>query len=252
MDIVWEDKEKNLVKAERFVKEAADGKVELLLFPEMTLTGFSMNTVKTAESNRESVRNISELAVRFNVSIGFGWVESVFGGMARNHYTVVSASGGEISDYVKIHPFSYADEDRHFVSGDSVKIFSTGGFVVSTFICYDLRFPEVFQAVSKRAQLIIVAASWPRARKDHWRTLLRARAIENQVFIAGVNCTGDKGGINYSGDTMLVDPRGNIIKESVGTEELLSAEINVSSVDKYRETFPLKRDRKNELYRSIL
>lgn len=252
MDIVWEDKERNLVKVERFVKEAADGKVELLLFPEMTLTGFSMNTAETAEEGRESVKSISELAARFNVNIGFGWAESVSGGMARNHYTVVSSAGDELSDYVKIHPFSYGEENRYFTPGDKIRVFSTGVFEISTFICYDLRFPEIFQAASSKAGLIIVAANWPAARKEHWRVLLQARAVENQAFIAGVNCVGDKGGQYYSGNTMLLDPQGNILKELDGVEDMIEAEIDMDAVKRYRETFPQKKDRKNDFYKSIL
>ncbi|MBI5563112.1 MAG: carbon-nitrogen family hydrolase [Deltaproteobacteria bacterium] len=251
LDIAWEDKEANLARAEGFAREAAGAGAGLVCFPEMTLTGFSMNIGKTAEPDRGSAGRMAEIAKGCKTAIGFGWVEA-FEGRAKNHYTVVSRTGDVLSDYVKLHPFSFANEERFFAPGDALCRFSLGGFNVSTFICYDLRFPEVFQAASREAHLIVVAANWPGARAAHWRTLLAARAIENQCYVAGVNCAGDIGAEHYSGDSMLVDPEGNIIQELSGKEGIVSAAIEVDAVKKYRASFPLKTDRRNALYKDIL
>lgn len=251
LDIAWEDKEKNLFRAEGFLEKAASEKVDLVLFPEMTLTGFSMNIARTAESDKASEKNFAALAKRHSLAIGFGWVETA-GNKARNHYTVVSSEGETLSDYVKIHPFSYADEDRFFIPGDKLSFFSIGDIEVSTFICYDLRFPEIFQAASGRAGLLVVAANWPALRKEHWRALLRARAIENQAFVAGINCVGAKGGLDYSGNTSLIDPHGNIMAELDCVEDMIIAGIDTDAVKRYRESFPQKKDRKNDFYKSIL
>lgn len=249
--IVWEDKPANLARCGRFVKDAASKGVALVLLPEMTLTGFSMNTKKTAEADEWSVKEFSRLAVEHKIAIGFGWAEAV-GEKARNHYTVVSAQGAVLSDYVKLHPFSFSGEEKHFMPGEAISGFQFAGINISTFICYDLRFPEVFQAASARAHLLIVAANWPAARKAHWRSLLVARAIENQSYVAGVNCVGEIGGQTYSGNTMLVDPEGNILHEIDGREGVIVGDIDVDAVTQYRQAFPLKADRKTAFYKSIL
>ncbi|MGI6649718.1 MAG: carbon-nitrogen family hydrolase [Bacillota bacterium] len=251
LDIAWEDKLKNQIKAKQYIKEASGVGVSLLLFPEMTLTGFSMNIDKTAEANAETLNFFKEQAIRYQINIGFGWVEAVQS-RARNHYSVVSASGVLLSDYVKIHPFSYGGESTFFDPGNKVECFKIDGVGMASFICYDLRFPEIFQAVSNNTDLIIVAANWPELRKKHWRILLKARAIENQVYIVGINCVGIKGGLTYSGNSMIIEPEGNIIGEVENREELVIADIMQDKVIVYREQFPLKSDRRVELYKSLL
>lgn len=251
LDICWEDKNKNRGKVKHFIMEAAAAGVDLLLFPEMTLTGFSMNISITADYQEESLNFFLGEAMNNLINIGFGWVEAL-GEKARNHYSIVSSDGAVLSDYVKIHPFSFAREDEYFVPGSHVTCFEMCGAGISTFICYDLRFPEVFQAVSDQTALIIVAANWPDPRKEHWITLLKARAIENQVYIAGINCVGGKGGLNYSGNSALIDPQGLVIDELKNVEGLLIADVILDNVISYRAQFPLKADRKVELYKSWL
>jgi omega-amidase len=251
LDIIWEDKLKNRIKVKQYTNEASCAGVDLLLFPEMTLTGFSMNTAKTAEANEETIDFFKKQAVINQINIGFGWVEATQS-KARNHYSVISSSGTLLSDYIKIHPFSYGGESEFFNPGNKVECFAIDGVGMASFICYDLRFPEIFQAVSNKTDLIIIAANWPETRKEHWKTLLKARAIENQVYIAGVNCVGLKGGLTYSGNSMIIEPEGNIIVEVENREELVIADIMLDKVKAYREQFPLKSDRRVELYKSLL
>ena len=250
-DIAWEDKERNLARLAEFAGSAAARGAGIVFFPEMTLTGFSMNTELTGETGRESVGRVAEIARRHRIAIGLGWVENT-ADRSRNHYTIVGADGSELSDYVKLHPFSFGSENRHFRRGDDLVMLELGNCRMATFICYDLRFPEVFQAVSKTCSFIVVAANWPAARADHWRTLLRARAIENQVWLLGVNSVGDKGGQRYSGDTTLVDPEGHLRFELHQIEELVTAEIDLGKVEALRAAFPLKSDRRNDLYKELL
>lgn len=251
LDIVWENKEENKRKAQGLVQKALFERVDTLLFPEMTLTGFSMNIQKTAEADDETLEFFKRLAGQNNINIGFGWVEAVES-KAKNHYSIVSRTGALLSDYVKLHPFSYGGEDQFFEPGNGVSCFSIDGIKMSIFICYDLRFPEIFQAVSDNTEVIIVAANWPEPRRGHWRTLLQARAIENQVYIAGVNCVGSKGGLSYSGDSMIIDPEGQVLCELVNQESLIIADVSTDKVKNYREVFPLKADRKVNLYKSLL
>jgi predicted amidohydrolase len=119
---------------------------------------------------------------------------------------------------------------------------------MSAFICYDLRFPEVFQAVSGDASVILVPANWPASRKDAWRCLLKARAIENQCYVVGINCVGRQQEIDYSGYSGVIDPTGACIHEMPEEEGMYLCDIE-NDVKEYREKFPLKADRRPELYR---
>ena len=250
-NIAWEDKGKNLSRAAEVARQAAVKGALLTLFPEMTLTGFSMNISKTAEPYGHTIEKFASIAMDNGIAVGFGWTEAC-GDMAKNHYTVVSAKGDVLSDYVKLHPFSYGGEDKYFLPGSKIVSFNLQGINAAPFVCYDLRFPEVFQAASVNAHLLIVAANWPAARSSHWRALLVARAIENQSFVAGINCVGDVGPHNYSGGSMLVDPAGRIVEEIEGREGIIIAAIDTSSVERYRKAFPVKADRKADFYKTIL
>ncbi|QZY54302.1 nitrilase-related carbon-nitrogen hydrolase [Crassaminicella profunda] len=251
LDIKWEDKETNREKVIAFIGQANKSNVEIILFPEMTLTGFSMNTELTGESNEETVNFFKEIAKSYNIAIGFGWVENT-AHKAKNHYTVISREGNVLSDYVKIHPFSYGDENKFFESGNKLVKFDMKDFRIATFICYDLRFPEIFQAVSNDVDMIVIGANWPKARKEHWKALLKARAIENQTYIAGINCVGEKKGLVYSGNTCLYNPEGNLINEIEDEENIIIYDIDVRNVKEYRAHFPLKKDRKVDLYKKNL
>lgn len=250
MDIVWEDKEKNSIKSENKIKEAKEKGADLILFPEMSFTGFSMNVEKIGETKKhknqfESVEKIQKFAKKYEMGIGFGYVEKE-GEMGKNHYTVISKDGQVISDYVKIHPFSYGGEDQYYESGNRIEVFEMQGWKIATFICYDLRFPEIFQIASSKAQVIIVAANWPESRREHWLVLLKARAIENQCYIIGVNRTGMGGGISYVGDSMVIDPYGKILEVMREKEGLILCEIDRQVAEEWRQQFPQRKDRKSD------
>ena len=246
MSIAWEDKAANMAKVEERLKEAAAQQTDILLLPEMSFTGFSMNTDVTGETGEETVENVKSLAVKYGVAMGFGWVKDC-GEKAENHYTIVDKSGVCLSDYVKLHPFSFAGEDRKFRGGERLTAFELDGIPCSNFICYDLRFPEIFQIASKSAHVIIVPANWPAKRSSHWKTLLQARAIENQVYILAVNCVGQMDGLYYSGDSCIVDPDSRVLRMISDEEGLIIYDL-VDDVEQYRERFPVKKDRREELY----
>jgi predicted amidohydrolase len=249
-NIYLEDKSYNLKKAAIFISDAANNDADLIIFPEMSFTGFSMNIMKNGEEKEETIAIMKKLAVQYNISILFGWVEKQEG-YGKNHGTIVMKDGTVCLDYIKIHPFSYAMEDKHYIAGDHIEIVKLNEMNISTFICYDLRFPEIFQAVSKQADIIIVIANWPQARENHWNCLLQARAIENQSYLIGVNCVGNQNTILYSGNSCMIDPEGKILISNRGEETLLIYDIE-NNVQKYRQGFPIKKDRKIELYRRIL
>ncbi len=249
MDICFENKQKNTETALGYIREAACSGADIVLFPEMTLTGFSMNTALTAEENSETADLMKKAASENGIAVGFGWVKRS-GEKAENHYTVASADGEILSDYVKIHPFSYSGEDRYFNAGDKLSSFTLCGKKISVFICYDLRFPEIFQAASEESEVIIVAANWPERRSEHWKVLLRARAIENQSWILGVNCFGTQQNLYYSGNTCAVRPDGTTAASVDDTAGIIYAEIS-DECRRAREGFPVKKDRRTELYRGL-
>lgn len=251
MQILWEDKKANLGKLEKQLKAASEQKVELILLPEMSYTGFSMNTEVTKEEGifGASVAETARLARKYRIAVGFGWVKAC-GEKCENHYTVVNKDGEVISDYAKLHPFSYSGEDEKFYGGERLTAFSLEGIPFSGFICYDLRFPEIFQRVSESAHVIMVPANWPARRSHHWKALLQARAIENQVYLLGINCVGMMDGLYYSGDSCVISPDGQILCELHDEEGILICDLS-DDVMQYRSTFPVKQDRREVLYRQL-
>lgn len=251
MDISWCNKEKNKTKCIEFFKKAQNTKVDLVLFPEMTLTGFSMDVQCVAEEDSSTLNWFKEQAISFNLNIGFGYVKKE-DNKGLNIFSIVSSDGIVISKYTKLHPFSFARETDYYTSGDEIVFTKINEFLTSTFICYDLRFPEIFQIASSKSELITIIANWPKIRRDHWITLLKARAIENQCYVAAVNRVGTGNGIEYVGDSMIIDPQGNILTTSYNNEELIVANINLEEVHKLRNSFKVKSDRRNDFYSSFL
>ena len=245
-EIVWEDKETNERDAERYTAQAAAAGAQAVFFPEMSLTGFSMNTEKTAESDGETIERFARIAAGNGIAVGIGWTGQKEGA-ASNHYSVLDNRGKTVSDYIKIHPFSYGGEDRFFIPGKEIVYFRLGGYTWSSFICYDMRFPELFQAACAKAEVVVVAADWPGKREEHWKSLLRARAIENQCYILGVNCTGHGGGNVYRGGSCCISPEGEILGRLDERPGLLTAELT-QDVKELRERFPVKKDRRWDLY----
>lgn len=251
-NIVWEDKAANISRLEKELKTIKNDNIDLVLLPEMSFTGFSMNVAETKESDMQTVDRVKELSSRYDICIGAGYVKDA-GKFCENRYTLCNR-GEVIADYAKIHPFSYSEENKYFTGGDELCATAFKDFDIGLTICYDLRFPEIYSQLSKRTQLIVVAANWPAKRSEHWKKLLMARAIENQAYMAAVNCVGDIGGLNYSGDSMIVNPDGNACEREViniESDNIYIYDIN-NDVESYRTTFPVKQDRREELYISMI
>ncbi|MBQ9608663.1 MAG: carbon-nitrogen family hydrolase [Lachnospiraceae bacterium] len=278
MNIIWENKAQNLDKLRLCLDLLQDKNVEILFLPEMSLTGFSMNTDVTAEKDDYTLEKIREFASRYGIGIGVGWTKKGEDSLCENHYTIVSGDvapedGGAgrngliESDYIKIHPFGYDNEDKYFRGGDNLSVFRFSDFSIGTAICYDLRFGEIFTKLSERADLIVVPANWPASRVMHWDTLLRARAIENQCYIAGINCAGMMNAKNYSGHSVIFNPVGEMIRPTMildinnniidvnsyngeSEDAILIYDLS-NDVQKIRTDFPVKNDRKPDLYNTL-
>jgi len=251
LDMVWEDKEHSYKKAEKMAEEAAASDCDIIIFPEMSLTGFSMNLNKIGEDkqNSETVERMQDLAQRLHMAIAFGWAAlgDKPGDKGTNHFTLVESSGKRLADYVKLHPFSYGQENRYYEKGQEIVTVPFLGRMVSLFICYDLRFPEIFQAAAKKADIFFVIANWPELRSTHWETLLRARAIEAQAYVVGVNCVGKRDGIIYSGDSMAVDAIGNILGKISNREGILICDLDDRAWS-LRRKFAMAADRREHFY----
>jgi len=217
----------------------------LVLLPEMFSTGFSMDVARIAEGReRVSEAFLAAEARARGLHILAGVVNSP-SGRGRNEALLMGPDGREQARYAKLHPFSFGEEDRHFEPGRSLCTFDWQGMTVAPFVCYDLRFPEAFRAaVDLGAELLVVIASWPLAREAHWVALLRARAIENQAYVAGVNRCGDDPKNRYGGRSLIIDPRGEVLAEGGDRECVSTAELDRARLVAYRSEFPALRDRR--------
>ncbi len=253
-NIIWEDKAANRRTASEMIASAASKGCAIIIFPEVALTGFTMNIDILAEpaESSETVAFFRNEAAKNNIFITFGAALTHADGKVRNQSVTVDRNGSIVSSYAKIHPFSHGVEAKYFVGGSSIEWFDIDDITVSPFICYDLRFPEIFQAASAKSRLIIEIACWPDLRLPNFDLLLRARALENQCFIAAVNRVGDEMKYHYSGHSQIVSPYGEVLTEICEDEALIIGEIDISEADKYRREYQLKKDRRPEIYKKYL
>ncbi len=252
IDMGFEEKEKTMELCRRLLAEAREKAVDLVVFPEMTLAGFTLNPEVYGEDrkNSKTITFFQEEAKKNGVAVCFG-LPVHENGVSTNHCIIVDENGEQLADYAKIHPFSFGAEAKHYIGGSELQFCKVKGVPLSPLICYDLRFPEPFQILSEKSHIITVIASWPTARREHWMTLLKARAIENQCFIIGVNRSGDGGGLSYNGDSMAVSPNGEVLAHVEGGNGLTLVEIDPHEAETVRQGFPLKADRKPELYHAL-
>jgi len=247
-DIAWEDVPENHRRAARMLSEAAAGGARLALLPEMFNTGFSMDSRRIAQPPGGP----SEAFLREQAAARRLWILASIpeaGEPAPRNMALLVSPGGSVTRYAKIHPFSYAGEHEHYVAGERVVTADVEGLRVTPFVCYDLRFPEPFRLAAPDTDLFAVVANWPDERREHWRTLLRARAIENQAYVAGVNRVGDGGRLHYAGDSAVLSPLGETLSEGADREMVLFADVDPTSVQKLRTRFPALNDRRPTAYR---
>jgi predicted amidohydrolase len=242
--IVWESKRTNFARVESLLTLTRPDPGSLVLLPEMFATGFSMNAGAIAEERGgETGQFLSEKAKQFQVFLLGGVVAPHARNRGFNQCVVFSPDGAEIARYSKLQTFTPGGESDHYQAGDDVVLFPWQGFTVAPFICYDLRFPEHFRAAARRgAQLLTVISSWPAARLQHWVTLLQARAIENQAYVAGVNRCGTDPKFTYSGRSLIVSPKGDILADAGSGESVISAEVSLDELLAYRKDLPFLAD----------
>lgn len=243
-DILWEDREGNYAKIRGLLdaKEIRPG--SLIVLPEMSSSGFSMDVERIAEASPSSSEAfMKDLALKYQSWVIGGLVFRNENGRGRNELAVISPSGEIVTRYQKNRCFRYTGESDHYDSGTEIQVADLGDFTACPLICYDLRFPELFRRGTKRgANLFVVIASWPAARVEHWITLLRARAIENLAVVIGVNRCGDDPAYHYPGRSMVIDEQGEMLADAGEEEGALVAEISATQLEAWRNEFPALMD----------
>jgi predicted amidohydrolase len=243
-DIVWEDPDATTAHVAPMIAKAAGEGAALIVLTEMFATGFSMRPERVAEDEGGPIEQfLLAQAHEHGVHVAASIAQRDAGGSYRNN-CVLAGPQGVVARYPKIHPFSYAREHEYYAAGDRHVVADVGGLRIALFVCYDLRFADEFWVLAPEVDLYVVPANWPSARREHWRTLLRARAIENQAYVVGVNRVGTTGKLGYVGDSALVDPLGRVLAEGGPEEQLLAADMDAAVVARVRQEFPFLPDRR--------
>jgi predicted amidohydrolase len=244
-DICWEDGPATCARLGPWLDAAAAQGARLAVLTEMFPTGFSADAARISEPiDGPSTDFLRVQAARTGMAIG-GSIATNWGtGRPRNTFTLVMPDG-VVHRYDKLHPFSYAGEHERFDSGTDRITIDVDGLRVTPFVCYDLRFANAFWDMAERTDVYVVVASWPEARREHWMALLRARAIENQAYVVGVNRVGEGGKVTYSGDSRIIDPLGVELVTAQRQESLLVADIDPSVVADVRRRYPFLADRRD-------
>jgi predicted amidohydrolase len=248
MDLAWEDVAENHRRARKHLEEAARRGAALALLPEMFCTGFSMEAEKIAQpAGGPSETFLRETAKELGLWVLASVPEA--GQPRPRNMAILAGPDGAVARYAKIHPFTFGGEDRVYTGGDRIVTVPIAGARVTPFVCYDLRFPEPFRLAADDTDLFALVANWPEARREHWRTLLRARAIENLCYVAGVNRVGEGGKLRYAGDSAVISPWGEVLVEGSADEAVLVCDVDPAVVRDARAKFPALRDRRPEAYR---
>ncbi|MBT3362799.1 MAG: carbon-nitrogen family hydrolase [Chloroflexi bacterium] len=244
IDTAWHDKEQNYQKAEELIRKAAYAGCDIAVLPEMFNTGYSMAVEEIGEAlDGPTSAFLQKVAIERHIGIIAGYPAFDNGSKGLNVARAIDSGGSIVATYIKLYPFTYAGEHLHYKAGNSTVIFDIGSMSASVFICYDLRFPEAFRDVASAVQCIFVIGNWPASRIDHWSTMLKARAIENQCFVVGVNRIGTDGnGVEYNGNSHVFSPTGEQSCCGTAQDELLTVDIDPTQVDKHRREFPFLDD----------
>ncbi|MFA6091707.1 MAG: nitrilase-related carbon-nitrogen hydrolase [Elusimicrobiota bacterium] len=241
-DMAWEDREASKTRIMRLLEEGlAAQSADWLIFPEMTLSGFSMDPAKTTLSAQD-VEFFQKIARDRRMFISFGGVQEGF-----NRLLTLDRSGRIIDSYSKLHLFGHAGEDRAYRPGSRRERFLLEGFSVTPAVCFDLRFPGLFWDAAEETDLYVVSASWPACRSEHWSALLRARAIENQAYVVGVNRMGRDPSADYCGASAVFDPMGRPVLDCGDREGIFFIDVDLGQVRSVREQLPFLASRKTRV-----
>lgn len=253
MRINLADVKRNVTMMEKMTAEAARRGSHLIVLPELWSTGYALERARefADQLNSGIFAQLSTVALQNKISM-VGSVLEKRGLEVANSATFFAPTGRMLGVYRKIHLFRLMKEDQYLQSGSSPLVLDLPWGRTALAICYDLRFPELFRRYAlEGAQMVIIPAEWPAERIEHWRTLLQARAIENQFYIVATNACGETGGTTFGGHSMLIDPWGKVLVEAGDEPGLFTVEIELDRVAQIREKIPVFDDRRPELYESL-
>jgi omega-amidase len=244
-DLHWENKAANLAMFSEKINGIKE-KTEVIILPEMFSTGFTMRSKTLAETmDGETVAWMTKMVAEKKAIIT-GSIIAEENGKYFNRL-IWMLPNGESGHYDKRHLFAFAEEDKFYSPGGKRLVASVKGWKINLLICYDLRFPVwARQAGEAEYDLLIYVANWPERRIHAWKTLLQARAIENQCYVAAVNRVGDDGNnIHYSGDSMIIDPLGEILYQRSQQEDIFTFTLQKEKLEEVRNKFPFLKDADN-------
>lgn len=242
--------EHNLEQVRAWVAKAARAGSALILFPELWHSGYDLaNSARyAAPLNKGTFALMRELARTHGIAIGGSLLEA-HGDRVYNCFALYAADGQLLGAYRKTHLFRLMDEDRWLAPGEAAICAETAWGKAGLAICYELRFPELFRRYAvDGVSLTLLPAEWPVRRIEHWRTLIRARAIENQMFMLAANCVGDSGNDLFGGHSAVIGPWGEVIAEAGSEPELLTCSLDLDTVAEARQRIPVLADRRPEVY----
>ncbi|MHC5023049.1 MAG: nitrilase-related carbon-nitrogen hydrolase [Planctomycetota bacterium] len=249
-DIAWEDKVANHARIEARLDGAEIGRGSFVVLPELADTGFSFDLDHIVDDiSRPWAEHVAGAR---GIWLQHGYPERGSDGKGRNCASIFSPDGVCVGTYRKVHPFTYSREGEHYGGGDRLVLRRCGEAIVCPVVCYDLRFPELWRLAARAgAEVFTVGANWPAARRHHWRTLLIARAIENQAYVVGANRVGSDPQHAYAGGSIIVSPTGEVVEEAGDESTLLRAELDLDALRCWRSEFPALDDLHEELLGSI-
>ncbi|HEY4625730.1 MAG TPA: nitrilase-related carbon-nitrogen hydrolase [Blastococcus sp.] len=245
-DIVWEDRDANFERLAPQVAGAVGAGAELVLLTETFSTGFSMTPGIGEPEDGPSARFLAGQAAEHGVWVAGTCPEIAAGETLPYNSFVLAGPDGTTHRYRKLHPFTHAGEHERFRAGEKPVTVEIGGLRITPFICYDLRFADVFWKAAPGTDVYLVPANWPSPRRQHWQTLLQARAIENQAYVVGCNRVGTAGdGTDHAGDSRIVSPMGELLATAAGIETLVLADVDPVEVAATRDRLRFLLDRRS-------
>jgi omega-amidase len=251
LDIAFGNPAENKRRAQQEIEKAAQEKADVIILPELWTTGYDLKRLDNIadEEGQDAQTFIAELARAHRVNIVAGSIAKKTADGVTNTMYIADRNGDIVGEYSKLHLFQLMDEHLYLQPGDRHGLFTLEGTLCAGMICYDIRFPEWIRAhTAEGAELLFVVAQWPMPRLSHWRTLLQARAIENQCYVVACNRAGKDPNNEFAGHSMVIDPWGDIIAEADEKAGLLTAEIDLAKVSGVRKQIPIFQDRRPEHY----
>lgn len=253
MDIQIGDPDTNFIRVSELLDQAVsqNPKPDVIVLPEMWNTGYALEQIHDLadEQGTRTIELLSRFSSRHQVQIVGGSVAEKSAKGVRNTTYVFDREGRRMAEYSKMHLFRLMEEEKYLQAGDQLAVADLDRLKCGFSICYDIRFPEMVRSLALQgAKALFVPAEWPNPRLEHWRTLLMARAIENQMFVIACNRMGESNGTTFFGHSMVIDPWGKVLFEADQQEGIHHIAICPGQVDEVRKRIPVFADRRPELY----